>query len=346
MRGIKFTEIGHVELVEIPDLSLEAPTDALIDITATTVCGSDTHIVAGHMGVDTDFIIGHEYVGVVREVGEAVTNIRPGDRVFGVPAVFCGSCDNCRRGMLPYCRHGAIFGSGEHMGGLSGSQATMMRIPFADNVLLKIPDNVNDAAALATGDVLSTGWAAVSNATAYPGGTFLIIGCGPIGLSAIATAKALASPSRIIAADTVASRLEVAKQMGADEVIVSDANLVKNVLELTNGEGADSVIDAAGAPVTLISAFNAVRVGGHISLIAIPSRPVELPLQDYFYRNPTLWMGLGELRDTATVLQAVADGRLDPAPLFNEEISLEEVPAFYAKVASGNLETIKVLIRP
>jgi len=346
MKGVFYEAVGKLDVRELPDPTILDPTDVIVRIVATTVCGSDVHIAQGHMFPETGFAIGHEYVGVITEVGAAVRRFEIGDRVVGPPAAWCGECDRCRRGQRQVCQRGGIFGSGQTMGGLGGAQATLLRVPWADQDLTAVPDSVSDAAALAVADILTTGWTGINESWNRPGGTVLVLGCGPVGLSAVHIAKRLFGASKVIAADIVPERLELAKRLGADETLLSGPEVVENVFKFTNGRGADSVVDAAGMEATLDIAGQSVAIGGKIAVLGVASKPITLNLAAMQLRNPTIWLGLGDLTASGPLMEAVEKGILDPLPMFNEECALEDVPAIYQRLAAGDLRTVKTLVRP
>lgn len=345
MKGIFFPEVGRVEYRDPPDPVLEAPTDVLVRVAATSVCGSDLHIVAGHLTADVGFPLGHEWMGEIYEVGDAVVGFRVGDRVVGPAAPYCGSCRMCRRGQIQVCERGGIFGSGAGMGGLGGAQSELIRAPWADACLTLVPDGVSDAAALAVGDILATGWSGVLEAQVGVGDSLVVLGCGPVGLSAIHTARKQTHATRVIAVDTVPERLAAARDLGADETVVSDEGALERIRELTGG-GADAIIDAAGANATLQLAFDAARVGGRVVVLGIPARPVEVDFASLLMRNVSLWTGLGRLSTMDALMAGVAEGLLEPEKLFTSERRLAEVPDLYAQMAQGPTGDIKILVRP
>lgn len=346
MLGINYPELGRVELVELPEPVIEQPTDVIVRVLATTVCGSDIHLVLGHQFPQTGFTIGHEFVGEITEVGSAVVGFAVGDRVISAGGTWCGECENCRRGQPQRCLRGGGFGFGPAMGGLGGAQSEYVRVPHADQDLSRVPDGVSDAAALTVGDILATGWAAVKHSWHRPAATLLVLGCGPIGLCAVHTGKHLAGASTVIAVDTVPERLDLARRMGADHTLVSGPDTVERVLELTRGRGADSVVDAAGVQATIDMGLQAAAIGGHIAVIALAARPITLNFAEMFLKNPTLWTGLADLGNNDFLLEAIEDGVIDPTPLFTDEITLREVPDLYQRIIGGDQHDIKVLVRP
>lgn len=345
MKALVYVEPGKTEIQEVADPHLTAPTDVIVDIDATSICGSDLHIVAGTMLDDSGFVLGHEMVGTVREIGDAVREFRPGDRVTMAPAPYCGVCDQCRAGKAPYCRHGGVLGSGEGMGGFPGTHAEAMRVPFADRVLVKVPDNVSDASALAVSDALTTGATGVREAVAAPGQRLAVFGCGPVGLMAIHFATAM-KPSQIIAIDPVESRLESAKKLGATHVTAAlDAR--DDVAEMTGRAGVDAVVDAAGVEPTFQAAIDVTAPQSRIALLGIPAKPYSLDVPKVLYKTLNIWAGLGDVTYANTTMKFIADGLLNPDMIFNHETDLDSAPELLETLADpAGHDIIKAVIRP
>lgn len=255
MKAVTFHGVGDIRVSEVAEPRLEAPTDAIVRITASAICGTDLHILRGTLtGMKEGTILGHEGVGVVEEVGPAVRNVRPGDRVVIAATVACGYCVYCRAGYHSQCDEanplgrgaGTVFFGGPAInGGLQGLQAELARVPFANVGLVKIPDEVTDDQAIFLSDVFPTGWFASELAEIKPGDTVAVFGCGPVGQFAVTSAR-LKGAGRILAVDSVASRLEAAQKQGAEVIDFEDEDPVKTILELTGGIGVDRAIDAVG----------------------------------------------------------------------------------------------------
>lgn len=343
MREMFCDALGSVALVDAPDPMIEAPTDVIVRVTATTICGSDVHLVHGHLPTPWGFALGHEYVGVVEQVGGAVTGFRPGDRVVGPAAPWCGRCSSCRRGQRQRCEKGGVLGSGAGWGGLGGAQAELLRVPWADQDLSHVPPGVTDAQALTVGDVLSTGWSAIRNAVTDAGQVVLVLGCGPVGLSAVHTAS-LHGPRAVIAVDAVPDRLEVARQMGATHTALAGDDVSALVAEVTGGRGAEAVVEAVGLPATIALAGEVVAVGGRISVVGIPAAPVELPFAQLLFKNVSIWMGLGDLGAMDELLALIEAGRLDPSPMFTSTRPFAEVEQAFRDMESRAPGVIKTLV--
>lgn len=343
MRAAVCPEQGTVAVTDVPDPELRAPTDVILRIRATTICGSDLHLRNGHIPTPWGFCLGHEYVGEVVEIGGAVSQVRIGDRVVGPAAPWCGSCPTCRRGRIQRCPRGGVFGSGAAWGDLGGAQAEYLRVPWGDRILSAVPDTIEDEQALTVGDVLSTGWTAVRRSVHGPGATVLVLGCGPVGLSAIHTAS-LYGPSRIVAVDSVPERLRLARALGATHTVGADEDVAAAIADLTDGLGAESVIEAAGANAAFATATAAVSIGGTIAVVGIHGAPVEVPMADLLTKNVSIWAGLGDLGRMDELLALIAAGRLDPAPMFTHHLPFDRIEDAYRMMDAGANGMVKPLI--
>jgi threonine dehydrogenase-like Zn-dependent dehydrogenase len=253
MKAIVWHGVGDIRAEDVPEPRIQDPTDAIVAITASAICGTDLHFVRGTMsGMREGTILGHEAVGVVEEVGADVRNLVPGDRVVVPSTIGCGVCSYCRAGYYAQCDTAnpngpgtAFFGGPEAAGAFQGLQAERARIPFANTGLVKLPDEVGDDDAIALSDIFPTGWMAAENAEIAPGDTVAIFGCGPVGQFAIASAK-LMEAGRVFAVDEVPSRLDMARAQGAETVDFSAEDPVATLKRLTGGIGVDRAIDAVG----------------------------------------------------------------------------------------------------
>lgn len=343
MRQMFCDSLGSVGLTDAPDPKVETPTDVVVRVTATTVCGSDVHLVHGHLPTPWGFPLGHEYVGEVVEVGAAITRVRVGDRVVGPAAPWCGTCPACRRGQIQRCERGGVLGSGAGWGGWGGAQAEMLRVPWADQDLSPVPDGVTDAQALTVGDVLSTGWTAVRQSVTAPGQVVVVLGCGPVGLSAVHTAG-LHGPRAVVAVDALPDRLEVARRLGATHTLTAGPDVAAAIEEITHGRGAEAVVEAVGLQATLATAGQVVAVGGRIAVVGIPAGPVELPFADLLFKNVGWWAGLGDLGRMGTLLELIADGRLDPSPMFTSTRPFAQIEAAFTDMADRTPGVVKTLV--
>ncbi|HEX7443060.1 MAG TPA: alcohol dehydrogenase catalytic domain-containing protein, partial [Acidimicrobiales bacterium] len=260
MRHVVIDGAGQVRVEEAPEPSPPGPGGAVVSVDATAICGSDLHFYDGDLDLGMAIPVGHEFLGTVLEVGPDVQRFQVGDRVLTASVAGCGACDGCATGDPVRCVDGPqVFGSGM----LPGGQATAVAVPAADFQMLRIPEGMDDEAALLLTDNLSTGWAGAQRAECAPGGTVVVLGLGAVGLCAVRSALALGA-GRVLAVDPVEGRRARAVDSGAEAV---DGPTVEAVLEATGGRGADAVIDAVAKDVTLDAALAAVRPGGTVSVI-------------------------------------------------------------------------------
>src|SRR3954471_11111597 len=268
MRALVYGGPGIRNWQEVPDPVIIEATDAIIGVDTTTICGTDLHILKGDVPeVTRGRILGHEAVGTVEAVGAAVTNFRPGDRVLVSCISACGRCRFCREGRYGQCRGGGGWVLGHT---IDGTQAEYVRVPFADTSLYKLPGSVSDEEAVMLSDILPTSYeVGVLNGTVRPADVVAVVGAGPIGLAATLTAR-LFSPRHVVAIDIADSRLEMAKLFGADETVNSGRDdPVARIEALTDGLGADVVIEAVGVPETFELCTELVRPGGHVANIGV-----------------------------------------------------------------------------
>ena len=268
MKAVVFHGVGDIRLESVAEPKIKQPEDAIVRITSSAICGTDLHFIRGTMsGVKPGRILGHEAVGIVEEVGKAVRNFRPGDRVIIPSTVGCGSCNYCRAGYYAQCNQvnpagplgGTVFfGGPEEAGGLDGLQAEFARVPFAATNLVKLPEEISDDQAIMMSDILPTSYQAAEMATIHPGDAVAIFGCGPVGMLAIACAQHMGA-GRVFAVDQVPSRLEMARKHGAEAIDFSSESPVMVLRELTRGAGPDRVIDAVGVDATTADASRAER---------------------------------------------------------------------------------------
>jgi alcohol dehydrogenase len=277
IKALFLNEDLTLSLEETEKPTLQNPTDAIIKVSAASICGSDIHFITGEVALypNDRFIIGHEGVGVVEEVGSMVTNFKPGDRVVIPAGIACGDCIQCREGRIYACEMNTLFGHGRIKGNLPGLQSEYVRMPLADHNLVHIPDSVTDKEVLLVGDVLSTGYIGVINGKPQPGEDIAIFGAGPVGLCAVASAK-LFSPSRIILVDLEDYRLEAGLKLGATHVInASTTDAAKEVRRITNGVGTQVSVDAAAFPETINNCLACTAKGGTVSVIGISPWKIE-----------------------------------------------------------------------
>jgi alcohol dehydrogenase len=328
MKALIYHGPGQKSWDTVPDPKIQAPTDAIVAIEATTICGTDLHILKGDVPETTaGTILGHEAVGTVVEVGAGVTSFAKGDRVLVSCITSCGRCDFCKEGHYGLCTGGGgwIFG---HT--IDGLQAELARVPFADTSLYKVPAGLSAEQVLFLSDIMPTAYeVGILNGKVGPGDTIAVVGAGPIGLAAILTGKLL-SPGKIIAIDMADARLAKAREFGADMTINNARDdAVKAVMEATGGLGADVAIEAVGLPATFELATELIRPGGRVANIGVHGHPVTLHLEKLWIRDVTITTGLVDTNTTAKLLKLVESGRLDPTVFATHRYSLADTMAAY-----------------
>ena len=328
MKAIVYHGPGHKAWEDVPDPVVVDDTDAIIRVDAVTICGTDLHILKGDVPAVTDGrILGHEAVGTVETVGAGVKNVKVGDRVLVSCITACGACQYCREGSYSQCLGGGGWILGHK---IDGTQAEKVRVPFADTSTYPIPDGVTDEQILMLADILPTGYeVGVLNGRVRPGDVVAVVGAGPIGLSAIMGSK-LFSPSRIIAIDLADTRLDAAKQFGADVVINnSHTDAVAEVMAMTDGLGADVAIEAVGVPATFELATRLARPGGHIANIGVHGEPATLHLEDLWIRNVTITTGLVDTSSTPTLLRLAQGHQMEVDRFITHRFTLDQFDEAY-----------------
>jgi threonine dehydrogenase-like Zn-dependent dehydrogenase len=257
MKAVVFHGVGDIRLDDVPEPRIEQDTDAIVRLTSSAICGTDLHMIRGTVsGMKPGTILGHEGVGTVEEVGSAVTNFTPGDRVLLLSTIACGYCSYCRAGYYSQCDNAnpngdgtAFFGGPESAGGIHGMQAEFVRVPFANVGMIKLPEEIDDEEAILLSDIFPTGYFGADIAEIRPGHTIAVFGCGPVGQFAIASALHMGA-GRVLAIDTIASRLEMARAQGAEVIDFNSVDPIERIKELTGGIGVDRAIDAVGVDAT------------------------------------------------------------------------------------------------
>jgi alcohol dehydrogenase len=347
MKALVYHGPGQKSWADVPDATLRKPTDVVVRVDTTTICGTDLHILQGDVAAVTDGrILGHEAVGTVTAVGDAVKGFAVGDRVL-VPAITkCGRCEYCQRGMPSHCQTvggiGWIFG---HL--IDGTQAELVRVPYADTSLYAVPDSVSNEQAIFLADSLPTGYeVGVLAGNVRPGDTVAVIGAGAVGLSAILT-TGLWGASRVIAVDSNKFRLEKALEFGATDVVEAGAGTVADVLALTDGLGVDVSIEAVGYPQTLLTAAALVRPGGTIANIGVHGTSVELPMHQMWIQNVRLTMGLVDTVSIPTLLKMVGSGRIPAEKMGTHSFTFDQIDEAYDVFRNAAAHSaLKVIITP
>jgi alcohol dehydrogenase len=343
LRAVRIQGPERLELDDAPDARVEAPTDAVVEIARTAICGADLFPYHGLTpGFEEGTIPGHEWVGVVREVGDGVRRVRPGQRVVNASMISDGTCDHCRAGRPMQCESRALFGYSGVYERLDGGQAELVRAPNADRSLWPIPDEVADDDAVFVADMLPTGLSAVRRGGVEVGDVVVVLGCGTVGLMAILLARRVAR--RLIAVDGIEARRELAAGLGADAVDPDSA--ADAVAEATGGVGADVVIEAAGAKPALDAAFGLARGRGTVSVVGAHFEP-DYPLDAarMFEGELTLRFAMGDpINDRELLLAMIAAGELHPAELISHRMSLDQVQRAYELF--DQREATKVVLSP
>ncbi|WP_371667260.1 zinc-dependent alcohol dehydrogenase family protein [Streptomyces sp. NBC_00289] len=343
MKGFVFHGPGQSAWEEVPDPAVKESTDAIVRVGAVTICGTDLHILKGDVPeVSPGTVLGHEAVGEIVEVGSDVRTVRPGDRVLVSCISACGRCRYCRESSYGQCRGGGGWILG-HL--IDGTQAEYVRVPYADLSVHALPSAVESKDAVLLADIFPTAYeVGVLNGHVRPGDTVAIVGAGPIGLAAIATAR-LFAPERIVAVDLAASRLEAAKRFGADAVAHAGEDPEQLIADLTDGLGADVVIEAVGVPESFELCTRVVRPGGHVANVGVHGKPATLHLEDLWIKNVTITTGLVDTHSTPTLLRMAAAGRLPTGQLVTHTFPLEKMEEAYDVFArAADTGALKVVL--
>jgi len=349
MKALVYQGPGNKVWQDMPAPRIKHPTDVIVRIDTTTICGTDLHILKGDVpAVTPGRILGHEGVGTITEVGSSVTTLAVGDKVIISCIKSCGRCKFCKQGIFAHCLgdEGAV-GVGWVFGHLiDGTQAEFVRVPYAENSLHKVPEGVTNQQCVLLSDILPTGFEiGVQYGQTKPGDVIAVIGVGPIGLSVITTAG-LYGPSKIIAIDLDSNRIEQAKKFGAtDGVNSGDPDWKAKVMALTDGWGVDVAVEAVGIPQTFEMATQIVRPGGHVANVGVHGKPVELRLQDLWIHNITISMGLVNTNTTPLLLKLITEGRLNVDKFASHHFKLNDMMAAYDTFSRAQeTKALKVII--
>jgi len=343
MEALVYHSPGKKSWEEKPKPLILEPTDAVLKVLKTTICGTDLHIMKGDVPAVTDGrILGHEGVGIIEEAGSSVTRFKKGDHVLISCITSCGKCEYCRRAMYSHCVNGGWI-----LGNLiDGTQAEYVRIPYADNSLYSIPSNADEEAIVMLSDILPTGFeCGVLNGKVKPGDVIAIVGAGPVGMAALLTAQ-FYSPSEIIMIDLDDNRLKTAKTFGATHTINSgNENAVKKVMKLTNDKGVDAAIEAVGLPETFELCQEIVNTGGHIANVGVHGKSTILHLETLWSKNITITTGLVDTFSTPMLFKNVQSGKLDPKKLITHRFKLEQIIQAYDTFEHASKEkALKIIL--
>jgi 2-desacetyl-2-hydroxyethyl bacteriochlorophyllide A dehydrogenase len=344
MRAVTFQGPELVRVEDVAEPELVDPTDAIVRIEASGVCGSDLHIYHGRVKIEPGFTIGHEYVGTVTAVGDEVRELAVGDRVLGCFQTACGHCFFCRRGLFHKCDSSRTFGHGAALGSLQGTQAEQALVPSADLVLRKVPTGMSDEVALFAGDVMGTGYHAAAESGLQPGDSAAVLGLGPVGLCAVQAALAVGA-AHVIAIDTVPARLAMAESFGAQAVHLTEQDPKAAVREATEGRGVDACIDAVGDPRALELAIRLTRKCGTVQTIGVYAERCEVHMGLLWIKALKMCSGHANvIGHVDQVLELMSSGRLDPSALVTHHMKLEDAPEAYALY--DRREALKIVLQP
>jgi alcohol dehydrogenase len=343
MLALVYRGRGRKALEDRPKPNIQAPTDAVVRITKTTICGTDLHILKGDVPTCTPAtVLGHEGVGVIDAVGAGVSTFKPGDRVLISCISACGRCDYCRRGMYSHCTTGGwILG---HR--IDGTQAEFVRIPYADTSLYPIPAGADEEALVMLSDILPTGFeCGVLNGKVQVGGSVAIVGAGPIGLATLLTAQ-FYSPAQIIMIDLDDNRLSVSQRFGATAIVNSSGGkAAEQVLQLTGGRGVDTAIEAVGIPASFDLCQDIVAPGGTIANVGVHGVKVDLHLERLWSHNVTITTRLVDTVTIPMLLKTVQSRRIDAGQLITHRFKLEQILQAYETFGSAaETKALKVII--
>lgn len=343
MKALVYQGPGRKAWIDKDKPVIKKPTDVIVRIARTTICGTDLHILKGDVPtVAEGRTLGHEGVGVVEEVGSAVANFQPGDHVLISCITACGRCANCKRQLYAHCADG-----GWQLGHLvDGTQAEYVRIPHGENSLYPIPAGSDEEALVMLSDIMPTGLEiGVQYGNVKPGDVIAIVGAGPVGMSVLLTAQFYA-PSRIIMVDMDPARLDLARQFGAtDTVQVGAEDAAAAIMVMTGGQGVDVAIEAVGIPATFDICQKVVSAGGSIANVGVHGKPVQLHIEELWIKNINISMGLVSTNTTPLLLKTVASGKVDPSRLITHRFALDAIIEAYEVFGNAAQEkAMKVIL--
>ena len=384
MKAAVFHHPKKITVDEVPDPKIEASTDIILKVTSTAICGSDLHIYNGFLPQAKPITMGHEFMGIIEEVGSDVKHLKIGDRVVVPFPIACGSCFFCTHGFSPNCEHsndnygpeggllkekgGALFGYTDLYGGYSGGQAEYVRVPYANFGPRKIDDNLTDEQVLFLTDIFPTGWSGVDWADLKGGETVVVFGAGPVGIMAMKSAW-IKGAGRVIAVDLLDYRLEMARKAANVETINGkDVDVVEMIRSMTQGRGADVCIDAVGMEAersiiekasnlihmqvgtinVLRTAISAVRRSGTISILGVYGVPYDnFPIGQLFDKGITLKMGQATVHKYIDeLIELVKKGRVKLDDIITHKVSLKDAPTMYDIFNKKKDNCVKVVLKP
>lgn len=347
MKAMVYRGVGKIVLEEVPRPKIIDPTDAIVRVTSTAICGSDLHIFQGDYSVDVGTVIGHEFLGIVEEVGDHVTAFEPGERVLVYPGFRCEICEACLKEIPMGCEKGGIFGNPTPYGSIDGGQAEYVRVPFAQKTMYRIPEKMSDEEVMLVTDMLPTGYFGAENGDIQPGDTVAVFGCGPVGLCAQISAQ-LFGPSKVFAVDLLDYRLAVAEKLGSIPINASEVDAPNRIRELTDGLGVNVAIEAVGAPATLYGCLMSARPKSNISIVGIFAEDVELPMQTLCVTNKRITMGLpiGLAENVPMLIKLIQAGKIDTGSIISHTLPLSEGERAYEMFANKLDGALKIVLKP
>lgn len=345
MKAYTYVKPGLASFVDVDKPVIRKPTDAIVRIVKTTICGTDLHIIKGDVpACQSGTILGHEGIGIVEEVGEGVSNFKKGDKVLISCVCACGKCYYCKKGIYAHCEDegGWIFG---HL--IDGMQAEYLRVPHADNTLYHTPEDLSDEALVMLSDILPTGYEiGVLKGKVEPGCSVAIIGSGPVGLAALLTAQ-FYSPAKLIMVDLDDNRLKTAVSFGATHKVNSSdpEKAIKEIYDLTDGRGVDVAIEAVGIPATFDFCQKIIGIDGTVANCGVHGKPVEFDLDKLWIRNINVTTGLVSTNTTPQLLKALESHKIEPEKLVTHYFKLSEIEKAYEVFGkAADHHAIKVII--
>ncbi len=350
MKAIVYQGHKSLQYQDVPDPAIQSPTDAVLKIEKTAICGSDLHIYHGPDMDRGEFTLGHEFLGTIDDVGNDVKRFKKGDRVLVSCTIGCNGCALCDHDLYSACEVTTAMGPLTNVFGSvinPGGQAEGVRVPFADTNLFKIPEELEDEQVLFLTDILPTGYMGADMAEVSPGDTVAVIGCGPVGVFAQLSAL-MRGAATVIAVDLDEGRLEKARLRGCRPLNPTKEDLNEVAKELTNGRGADSAIEAVGQPATVQAALDVVRAGGKVAVIGVVGADVSINfIQTLFAKNITMRSGLVNPQYyIPKLLPMIQQGRLDPTQIITHRMNLSEGARGYEIFDGHEEDVLKVVLTP
>lgn len=343
MKALVFDGVKSYEMQERPDPKIQESTDCVVRILKTTICGTDLHILRGNVSTfKKGSVLGHEGIGIVEQCGSGVESFKPGDKVLVSCITSCGRCNMCRKQLWGQCLKGGWILGNE----IDGCQAEMVRVPHAETSMHHIPEDIDHESLVFLSDIFPTGLeVGVQDGNVQPGSSVAVVGCGPVGLAALMTAK-FYSPGRIFAIDNNQHRLDSSIELGATDAVNNSENTaVEQILEATDGIGVDVVIEAIGVPAGWDMSQQLVRPGGNIAVLGVHGKSATINLQDMWKRNFTMTAGLVHTHTIPMLMEQIRMGSLKPELLSTHNFGLSETMEAYETFTNAEEhKSLKVII--